>query len=49
MKTNKTNKNMNTVKMNVTYEQIDRFLRGETSMTETLTVLDAIATDLDLE
>ena len=49
MKTNKTNKNMNNVKMNVTYEQVDRFLRGETSMTETLAVLDAIATDLDLE
>lgn len=46
---NKTRKNMNTIKMNVTIEKVDRFLRGETSIIETMEVLDAIALDPVLE
>lgn len=46
---NKTDKNMNTIKSNVTIEKVDRFLRGETSIIETMEVLDAIAVDPRLE
>ena len=40
---------MNTIKTNVTIEKVDRFLRGETSIIETMEVLDAIAVDPRLE
>lgn len=40
---------MNSLKKNVTIEKVDRFLRGETSITETMEVLDAIAADSKLE
>ncbi len=40
---------MNTNKMNISIEEVDRFLRGETSITETMEVLDAIAVDSKLE
>ena len=40
---------MSTIKKDLIIEKVDRFLRGETSMTETMEVLDAIATDPKLE
>lgn len=40
---------MSTTKMNVTFEKVERFLRSETSISETMEVLDAIATDPMIE
>lgn len=40
---------MSTRKMNISIEKVDRFLHGETSITETMEVLDAIAADSKLE
>ena len=40
---------MNTIKADSTIEKVNRFLRGATSITESMEVLDAIASDLKLE
>lgn len=40
---------MSTINSNVTIEKVNRFLRGETSITESMEVLDAIASDSKLE
>lgn len=40
---------MSTIKTKVTIDKVDQFLRGETSITETMEVLDAIAADPKLE
>lgn len=40
---------MSTIKTKITFDEVNRFLLGETSITETMEVLDAIAADPKLE
>ena len=40
---------MSTIKTKITIDEVNRFLLGETSITETMEVLDAIAADPKLE